>query len=744
MHHTPVTTAKPIACPLTSPSGSAAIYPAVPQSASVTLGVTYCPNSSRWHQPHIAGTALYRLVRQLRGLRLPTHRHACLLLALALTTLCQESIASTERVPLPPGYEYPARPTVGIPDPLFDEPGDNCHTCGGDVNGIRAWYKDFAGWRLNLDRYAGHAVIWEFLTFEHGFKSCWTGPQHAIRLYNHALNGVRVVTRRKLVVFEKHIDADGAASLVCASDDDWSIHRDGQRVVIKSPERWWAFETPDFGVTWRVVESSSHTFPFPVKLHYDGPSPILPSAIEYPDGARTLIAPAKGSDAVGKITLPNDIEYHIAYDPNGFPVSLEEYVPGEPKKELDGFTVANVDGEIKQVVRYKTTAQMVLTRRWCWENDSLGRVRLMIGPCGNETEISFASRTTEEGTEGLVIVTDRETGRYRYLRHLEKGAIWTIDRGHGIQDQPVEDATLDNRLVQRSIHHRMRTTASTDGQTGLTTTTEYDRKGVPQSRACTDADGNVLWERKAQPQPVRDYRHTPLLEQQGPCAATSARYTYRRGVLHTATYQGRTHTFAFDSLGRMRSESTPEKVTEWTYTTDNRVDTRTTCNLDATDDSPRQVISWKYDLHGRLKSCQTNSIRFEYRHSCEGVTRIDMGNIFRREYRYNSSRQLTMRASMPLPGNLGGSSPAKTEYFQYSPDGRVHALKCRIAPDPAFIVRYKYAPSGERLIAAVSGTIPPDLLSQGVHRRTLNDGSTETLGSLGTIIQPEPEPEPAN
>ncbi len=638
--------------------------------------------------------------------------------ALALAAVGGESTTAMEHIPLPPGYEYPVIPTVQLPDPLFQQSADTCVSCSGEINGIRLWYKDFAGWRFDLDCYAGKAVTWDFLTFEHGFKSCWTGPQHAIRLYSHSETGVRVVTRQRLVVFERQIDDDGGASLVCISDDDWSIQRDGQRVIVDSPERWWAFETPDFGATWRVVESSSHTFPFPVKLHYEGPSPTLPSAIEYPDGARTRLEPAKGSDAVGRITLPNGIEYHIAYDPNGFPNSLEEYVPREQKKVMDGFTVANVDGEVKQQLRYKTIApKTALARRWCWENDSLGRIRLMIGPCGNETDISFANHTSQEGTESLTIATDRATGRYRYLRHLEKDATWTIDRGHGPKELPLDQAVLDRRTVQRRIRNEMKVVRIQQGASAEATVIHYAPDGKEERRELVGENGAVVATAPAQHEDAA----SPWMREANRIVAAEfggRRITYGytdKGLLDTASVDGRLYRFLVDPLGRLKEYETPDGARRcWTYWPANLLHTSSLylrTGSTAADGQPTyqcvDSTSFDYDDWRRLARRQPVGRPAEScDYTCDGLRKFLRHDQRLITFTYRDGR-LVRRSEKPLANAPTSAQPATEIRYKYFDDGHLQGMQCLCPGADPQIVWYRYDNEGLRHVLRTEGPVAP-------------------------------------
>lgn len=352
-------------------------------------------------------------------------------------------LAELPRLEVPPGYAYPERPRAEIPAPFADPSGlweADCHV---DWD-IQLHYQDYAAWELDMDRYAGKHVTWDLLTFEHGYQKAWLGPQFGMRLYQPQRDKVWIASRHHAEAFEKVEDDGGRVELVCVSDDEWWIRRDGERIVVENLHRWWAFETPDGGANWRLVQTGRHNTPYVVTLHYEGRLPLLASALEYPDGARVEIEPANDIDAPGRIALPNGFVYEIEYDAAGYPVLLEEYrTATEVDRDLTHFRVWREDGVMREDIRHREVRndRLELIRRWTWENDAEGRITRMVSPCGRETQLTYARRETDTGIEHVVVQTDALTGDYRAQRHTMKGAgesfaykgkVWTFQRLRGV------------------------------------------------------------------------------------------------------------------------------------------------------------------------------------------------------------------------------------------------------------------------------------------------------------------------
>ncbi len=640
--------------------------------------------------------------------------------------------AAADRPPLPPGYAYPQAPTVRIPDPFFDRP-TRCPSCAGEDGELRFYYRDYVGFRRNLDTYAPRTVTWELLTFEHGFKQPWLGPQFAIRLYQHTPDQVRVVTRERLVVFNKVTDADGKVSLTCISDDDWSIRRDGERVVVQNAKRWFAFETPDFGQSWRLVEACPIGIPVPVKLHYGGPIESLPSALEYPDGKTAIIEPAQGLEAVGKIKLPNGMEYRIEYDPAGFPRVLEEYVLTKkpPKQVMSGFLIESRGGKVTQTVNYKEVKQerLELTRRWFWENDDQGRIRHMVPPCGQELSVDFAKATTDAGDETLAIVTDASTGDYRYLRHIEQGATWTIDRGHGKKGQPIEQAAREIRTIQKKLGHEMRVVSVEKGTPLTVTTAEYSRQGVLQKRVVRNKDGDLLCEHRPLPPTEPVILHGPGGRATAWTNGTQlVHYGYdARGFLAWAETGSRKNLFVCDTLGRLLHHESPGGVaTTWTYDGNGRLEAM----LHDWGNQQRFGFRYEYDLAGHLASITPTGLEpVVYRYACERLgSVVDRDGLT--QLRYDDSGRLTTR-----------QTALQRESFHYAAGGQLDRFTCAKRDGSGFRVWFRYSPDGVRLVDRTEGTLPAELLVGSrdvqVHRPGMPEEPCHRwFNALGALAQP--------
>jgi|GEM_PF-3723848 len=610
-----------------------------------------------------------------------------------------------DELPLPPGYEYPRLPSVTTPDPLLDSQRE-CASCTGEGD-LRLYYRDYAGFRRNLDRYAGSRVSWELLTFEHGFKTPWRGPQDAIRLYQHNPTTVRLVTRDELVVFVTETAADGTIALRCESSDAWSIRRDGNRVVVRHQERSFAFETPDAGATWRLVETAPLGVPLAVKLHYAGGG-ALPSALEYPDGTRAILTPtAANPDVLGTLALPNGIVYKLEYDPAGFPRLLEEHVPGgaPPKPTLAGFTIVRQDGELHQTVRHDAAAAAPhLARRWAWENDPLGRIRHYLAPCDRELTLAFTEHTSPAGTETLALVTDTASGSYRFLRHLELGDSWTIDRGRGESGLPVERAPYSSRTVQQNRQHHMRVVARQAGPDAPITRYSYDPEGQLVARTRHAPDGAQL----GPPEPVTRvcdanlprFQRDPGTDrasayQRGP--QTIAYTCDERGFLATATTaSGQRHEFQCDDLGRLLRHDRAERREGWTYTP------RDLCRTYQSTAPAGGSFQMTYtcDELGRLVRTEpAEHPPVTYTHTCQGVASVTYGGGQSHAYRYDNRGRLREHTV-----HAGEKTLVLRHRYQYRPDdGRLATLVVLEPPAAPIQITYAYDGAGRRTIASHAG-----------------------------------------
>jgi YD repeat-containing protein len=614
-------------------------------------------------------------------------------------------------LPLPPGYAYPRLPQVSVPDPLFDPPG--CTTCGQEDE-LQLLQGDVVAFRRNLDRYAGSSVTWELLTFEHGFKTPWRGPQDAIRLYQHSPTEVRLVTRQELVVFAVTTAADGSRGLRCVSSDAWSVARDGERIVVRNRERRFAFATPDYGATWRLVETAPLGVPLRVVLHYDGAS-LLPTALEYPDGARATFTPAPGhADTVGTIALPNGICYRIEYDPNGFPRLLEEQVPpsAPPKPTLTGFTIARAGGELRQTLYQATPmAQPQVTRRWAWENDAQGRLAHHVGPCEREYALRFTEQTGAAGTATVAVVTDATSGDYRFLRHLEQADTWTIDRGQAPATVPLERAPYASRTVQQHAQHRMRLVARQAGPTAPVTRYQYNAQGQLSGATRHAPDGTLLDPSAALvpscPANLPRYERDPAS-----CQVTAYHHgqqtvTYHydaRGFLDGATPgDGQEHRFACDELGRLLRHDQPDRQEAWTYTSRNLV--RTYRRLQP--DRPALATTYICDDLDRLHRREPQGAApVTYRHTCQGVQRVSYGEVASDTYRYDERGRVRerLRQRVDLPSPL-------RQVYGYDADHRLATLLEECPGQPPIKLRYRYDDAGRRAIASFTGPVAPAVLA---------------------------------
>jgi len=200
------------------------------------------------------------------------------------------AISADTRVPLlPRGYSYPEPPKTDVPtgDPLARE---------------RLRFDDKYGVYYHIDLDPTDAE-WshKLLRIEAGRPEPWS-PEIIYALFPKGFKGYEhvasAILARKLVLFEKKYDLNGAAVVRSTNHPDYSLQRAGDfMVVTQAGGRRWIFESVDGGETWRMAAIDFPQYPGKrATLSYENEKIVK---IEFPGGGEATLSPESVSDPAG-------------------------------------------------------------------------------------------------------------------------------------------------------------------------------------------------------------------------------------------------------------------------------------------------------------------------------------------------------------------------------------------------------------------------------------------------------------